>query len=163
MAFEKGIAIRELALRPKRPHAASTFASLEEVQQCRADLGDRRATAWRYIEFRLAGPAAELVRLEKHHGIQPDDPVRWGFRKRWLDRRWAEPSADFDTAYSLAVGWMFLKTPEAVRRYIEDRAERIREAFSYHAAWRQIERLAAELVRKSRLNAEEVLSVLTQN
>jgi len=54
----------------------------------------------------MAGPAAELLRLELHHGLDRRSAGRTRFHRHWLQRRQARPDAALDWAFSIVMGFL---------------------------------------------------------
>jgi hypothetical protein len=90
--------------------------------------------------FRLVGPAAELIRIERHHGVDPGSAVQFGLRQRFTQKRWGDSQVDFDSAYSLLMAWTCADTPAATMHRVNHYWTRACETFGYGLMWGAVER-----------------------
>ncbi|MBA4107541.1 MAG: hypothetical protein C0485_17530 [Pirellula sp.] len=141
---------RELALPCHRAdgaprHQFATFRDYcrEATQRGEPPLAPIRS----YIRFLMAGPAAELLRLELHHGLDRRSAGRTRFRRHWLQRRQARPDAAIDWAFSIVMGWFCHGRQRIAAERFEEFWNAAVEAYQYPTLWRAVEQTAAELVR----------------
>ena len=99
-----------------------------------------------YVRFLMAGPAAELLRLERHHALDQHTPGRTRFRRHWLLRRQAKPDPTLDWAFSIVLGWFGGGRTRSADEVFEDHWNAVVEAYQYPTLWKDVERIAQEIL-----------------
>ena len=99
-----------------------------------------------YVRFLMAGPAAELLRLERHHALDQHTPGRTRFRRHWLLRRQAKPDPALDWAFSIVLGWFGGGRTRNADEVFEDHWNAVVEAYQYPTLWKDVERIAQEIL-----------------
>ena len=99
-----------------------------------------------YVRFLLAGPAAELLRLERHHDLDHRAPGRTRFRRHWLLRRQAKPDPALDWAFSIVLGWFGGGRTRNAAQVFDDHWNAAVEAYQYPTLWKDVDRIAEEIL-----------------
>jgi hypothetical protein len=99
-----------------------------------------------YVRFLMAGPAAELLRLERHHGIDHRSPGRTRFRRHFLLRRQARPDPALDRAFSIVMGWFGGGRRRNGAEVFDDHWNAAIEAYQYPTLWKEVEQTATEVL-----------------
>jgi hypothetical protein len=158
MARELGIPVVAVTLPADLgPRHASQFAALNDLHTLVSPKErEKQFAIQRYVRFLLAGPAAILIRLERHHDIQETSVGRTGFRKRWLRQQLARNDADVDHAYSLILAWLCIGEKNHLEDRFQDLWSRAIETYELPTLWRQVELEAQRLISEShQLNVEK--------
>ncbi|BBO35226.1 hypothetical protein [Lacipirellula parvula] len=99
-----------------------------------------------YVRFLMAGPAAELLRLERHHSIDHRAPGRTRFRQHWLLRRQAKPDPALDWAFAIVMGWFGGGRTRNAAEVFDDHWRSAIEAYQYPTLWKDVDRIAEEIL-----------------
>jgi hypothetical protein len=150
LVMARELRIRIDSARMPAPYAtahASLFASLNEL--CDLSSGndrEKRLAVQAYARVLLAGTAAILLRLEKHHGITATSTNRTRFRKAWLARELARGNADMDLVYSLLLGWGKARQDKDLDEEFHPFWQLALASYEYPTMWRRVQRLALGLL-----------------
>ena len=135
---------------------ASRFASLNELYSL--DSGndrEKRLAVQKYVRFLLAGPAAVMLRLEEHHGVNDASLHRTRFRSHWLARALARGDSDLDVAYSLLLAWGSASQENKLEETFQDYWKLAVASFQYPTLWRRVQRFALHLVQVAPVSMED--------
>jgi hypothetical protein len=157
MAIEQKIEVYELAIPNATASRRSRFALLGDLYNLRSpNWPEIRLAADRYVLFRLAGPAAEWRRLEKHHDLLPGSPGQVRLRQRFRRDRVDNSQVDFDASYAYLTAWMFLEDAADAERLLDRYWSRVCGAWDFALMWKAVERVADALLERGRLTNAEV-------
>ncbi len=143
---------RELGLPCHRPDGMPHYQFATFRDYCRQSAKDRElplVPVRNFVRFQLAGPAAELLRLELHHGLDRRSAGRNRFRSHWLRRRQARPDPAIDWVFSIVLGWFTNGRQRNVAHRFEEFWNSALEAYQYPTLWRAVEQTATDLLRQS--------------
>jgi hypothetical protein len=160
MAIDKQIDIHELALPSRKYMRRSRFALI-------GDLHNLASYNWteicravdRYVLFRLAGPAAEWTRLEKHHDLSPGSDEQVRLRQRFCRERIFASHADFDVSYGLLTAWMFTENAAEADGLLIRYWQRACDGLGYGPMWHKVQQIALSLMDRGSLSREEVQAI----
>ena len=109
--------------------------------------------------FRLAGPAAEWILLQKHHGLEPGSDEYVRLRNRYGAERLYESQDDFDISFAMIFAWLECDTVKEAQGILNRYWFRICEALDYGLIWAKIEQIAHALLKSGQLSGDEVLEI----
>jgi hypothetical protein len=99
MAIEQQIEVHELAIPDAKTSRRSRFPLLGDLYDLQSpNRTEIRGVADRYVIFRLAGPAAEWKRLQKHHDLALGSHAQARYQERFPRDRVDDSQIDFDAA-----------------------------------------------------------------
>ena len=160
MAIEKQIEVYELTIPSRKNMRKSRFAMLGELHNLRSPhWPDLCRAVDRYVLFRLAGPAAEWTRLEKHHALAPGSDEQIRLRDRFRGERVFKSQVDFDASYAFLTAWMFAENGAEVNQLVDRYWLQACDAWGYGLMWAKVEQIARALLANGSLMREEVHSL----
>lgn len=158
MALEKQIEIRRLVI-PSRTRQ-SDFQTLGELCNLSSPNWTENCRALdRYVLYRLAGPAAEWLRLERHHGLTPGDDEQVRLRDRFRRERIHASQSDFDTSFALMFTMLDPATATELETFANRYWLRVCDALGYRLVWAAIEGIATALKEHGTLAGEEACRI----